>query len=648
MPPQGASLSRTCTTRESLMFHSCTLLAALILLVFSPAAFAQDHGDLATYTDVGAAEGALPIELCAPILDSDTCIQWVSADVLAFLTGGTEWVRINAAGQLLASDGAVSLPSIASKTVPTTGLFFNSNNISIVSRLGTPWTINANSGTTAANVFSNAHPSHNDRIIDVNLTTADQIGIRIALASGQTGDFMQFVDNGLVQLSVIDENAQFGIGDDDPDAMLDLVSNGSAVVPLRIEHAATPSVDYMQVVDSGGTALWVTDSTGDIDITDGQRLRYDGAIVIQGDATDNNWFFGEAGNLTMTGGTNFGIGVGALDSVTTGSGNVAIGVNSLTACATCVGNTAIGNTSLFRLNAAAPFANSNTAIGTSALQDATTSRGSIAIGALALLRATTGEFNVGIGNAAGTNNLTGTLNVFIGNSSGVGAVGTSHSRNSCFGAEACSGLAASGNNNIGIGYQGGDNITTGDNNLILGYQVDAQSATASNQMSIGNLLFSEGIDGTGTTLSSGFLGIATPTPAGILSLGNATEGGTWAFNKITTREVHTLAAANTSDTTTITIPSGASLRGCSFNVDTAVTTSSATNTWSAAFITGSTAALATAVAGALNTKANQLIVPEIASAATEIRFTAPGAETFTAGVIEALCIYESLTSMADA
>ena len=50
------------------------------------------------------------------------------------------------------------------------------------------------------------------------------------------------------------------------------------------------------------------------------------------------------------------------------------------------------------------------------------------------------------------------------------------------------------------------------NNIVLGYDIDAPSATGSNQLNIGNLLFGTGIDGTGTTLSLGNIGIGTSTP----------------------------------------------------------------------------------------------------------------------------------------
>jgi hypothetical protein len=127
---------------------------------------------------------------------------------------------------------------------------------------------------------------------------------------------------------------------------------------------------------------------------------------------------------------------------------------------------------------------------------------------------------------------------------------------------------------------------------------------------------------------------------------NNAEGGTAKLTRKNVRETHTLAAAGTSDTSAISIPSGARLLGVSFCVNTAVT-NGGDDTWSAAFITGSTTSLATAAAAAQNTKVDTMIVDEITSATTQIRFTAQ-AGSFTAGVIEIVAYYEQLTALANA
>jgi hypothetical protein len=68
-------------------------------------------------------------------------------------------------------------------------------------------------------------------------------------------------------------------------------------------------------------------------------------------------------------------------------------------------------------------------------------------------------------------------------------------------------------NNIIIGYQAADNLTTGNNNIIIGYDIDNITATADNRLNIGNLIFGTGLDGTGTTLASGNVGIGTTSPS---------------------------------------------------------------------------------------------------------------------------------------
>ena len=138
------------------------------------------------------------------------------------------------------------------------------------------------------------------------------------------------------------------------------------------------------------------------------------------------------------------------------------------------------------------------------------------------------------------------------------------------------------------------------------------------------------------------------TASDVLAVSNTLEGHTGNLAIRTAHEVITLTGAQTASTT-LDIPAGSMLLGCSLTVNTAVVTSSATNTWDCDFIGGSTTAIAAAAtAGAQNTKIDTLIVPEIASAETNIEFDAPGVETFSSGAIEAVVYYISLTSLANA
>lgn len=72
------------------------------------------------------------------------------------------------------------------------------------------------------------------------------------------------------------------------------------------------------------------------------------------------------------------------------------------------------------------------------------------------------------------------------------------------------GAITSGSHNTLFGYTAGSNITSGSGNLILGDQINAQSATASNQLSIQNIIFGTGNSATGTSVSTGKIGLGGP------------------------------------------------------------------------------------------------------------------------------------------
>ena len=160
-----------------------------------------------------------------------------------------------------------------------------------------------------------------------------------------------------------------------------------------------------------------------------------------------------------------------------------------------------------------------------------------------------GSFNILIGDNAGAwGNNKGNDNQLIGSSAGYSLNGTSTVAIGSYALEGPSPFTAINNvavgygagrsaatgasNNILLGYQAADSLTTGANNIIIGYDVEAPSNTASNQLNIGNLIFGTGIDGTGTTLSSGKIGIGTTSPYATLSVDGdiAFTGGVYDSN----------------------------------------------------------------------------------------------------------------------
>jgi hypothetical protein len=152
----------------------------------------------------------------------------------------------------------------------------------------------------------------------------------------------------------------------------------------------------------------------------------------------NNWFFGEAGNTSVSGGGNVGIGGAttyrnqALNALSSGSQNMAIGASALSKVTTASNNVAVGGTALqdtitghdnIGIGQGAAYSvngNQNVAVGGVALGGNAAGNNNVAIGYSALQN-TTGGFNIGIGWSAGTNTSTGYNNTFIGNQSGLSA-----------------------------------------------------------------------------------------------------------------------------------------------------------------------------------------------------------------------------------
>lgn len=263
-----------------------------------------------------------------------------------------------------------------------------------------------------------------------------------------------------------------------------------------------------------------------------------------------------------TGRCNVSLGYDGLYDNETGNGNVALGYNTLSNNQTGSNNIAIGYMAAYKLDAL----DNAIAIGDSALLNSGTSNyfgfesfWNIAIGKKALYANLDGMYNTAVGHLALTNNdggdenvamgykamnsnITGDGNVAIGFYSltnnrkyGNTAVGrnalfadTTGFRNTSIGdysmfksksgyentsvGAGCFYDLTSGRRNIGLGYHAGDEIETGEYNIFIGYDIEGTSSGQSNTLNIGNLLFGNGVDGTGTTISSGNIGIGNNDP----------------------------------------------------------------------------------------------------------------------------------------
>ena len=213
---------------------------------------------------------------------------------------------------------------------------------------------------------------------------------------------------------------------------------------------------------------------------------------------------------------NTGVGDQALLSNTSGNFNTAIGEYALRSNTTAEYNTAVGERALWTNSTG----HSNAAVGNSGLGSNTTGNYNSSVGRAALSQNITGSYNTALGASALQNNTSATNTVAIGYQAAVGSSGVYSNQNGVYvGYQAGTMVQDGSNNNTFIGYRAGDNVTTGASNLLIGYDIEAQSATGDNQLSIGNLIFGTGIDGTGTTISTGNIGIGDASPASLFTVG---------------------------------------------------------------------------------------------------------------------------------
>lgn len=257
-----------------------------------------------------------------------------------------------------------------------------------------------------------------------------------------------------------------------------------------------------------------------------------------------------------TGNNNIAIGIGALASSTTASDNTAVGTLALQSNLTGVDNVAIGesalasNTTASNLTATGNGAlhsnttgNYNTANGTQALYSSTIASNNIATGYQALFSNTTGNSNTANGMQALYSNIAGGLNVALGN---LALYSNTGSNNTAVGGNSGYGIT-SGTGNVLIGVSidpaSYNQITTGSNNIAIGHNVAVASSTLSNQLNIGNLIYGTNLNGTGSTLSTGNIGIGTTSPAHKLSVWGAGTSGYFSISHLTSGDVFQINSA---------------------------------------------------------------------------------------------------------
>ena len=254
-----------------------------------------------------------------------------------------------------------------------------------------------------------------------------------------------------------------GIGISNPLSRLDV--NGGIAVG---SYAGVNIAPANGLITSGNVGIGTTapnyklDVAGSANISAGSAYKYNGANVITANTTLFNYFFGNAGNLTMTGASNTAVGSFALISNTTGTSNTAVGSSALQYNTEGNYNTAIGRGALITNTTGS----NNTANGNNALSANTTGSSNTANGLNALLSNTTGSGNTASGESAlsinktGSNNTANGFNALLFNT--VGTSNTAVGYNTLF-------LNTTGISNTAIGTSALSSNTTGFSNTAVGF-----------------------------------------------------------------------------------------------------------------------------------------------------------------------------------
>jgi hypothetical protein len=348
----------------------------------------------------------------------------------------------------------------------------------------------------------------------------------------------------------ISSSGNVGIGTTSPYAKLSIENTLGGLTPLFTIASSTSGAatsTYLTVTSNGNVGIGTTLPNNLFQVKD----------LISFNNTDYNTFLGHQTGLYNVAGSQYNIFIGyqagvssSTASVNTADNNIAIGYRSLYSNTSGTENIALGSQALtsnnegsdniaigayaLRYNVSGTF---NTAVGYFALSSNVTGQGGSAFGHLAMRNTTgsnnsafginslrynnTGVSNTAIGSYAMINSVTGSYNTVVGSNAGHGVSSNSYSRNSIFGYYAGNDLST-GSNNIIIGYNSGKSLNTGSNNIVIGYDIDLPEVSSSNMLDIGNLIYATGLSSTGTTISSGNVGIGTTSPQALLTIGSST------------------------------------------------------------------------------------------------------------------------------
>ena len=275
--------------------------------------------------------------------------------------------------------------------------------------------------------------------------------------------------------------------------------------------------------------LWWNNGDNFLSITGNLRLRRptgvpassSAGVLLIGDywflhgygSIDNSWVGPSAGNFSLTGGGNTGVGYAVLNDLTNGNSNTGVGSSSLTHNAGGYSNTAIGAFSL----AANTSGFNNVAAGAAALNRNETGEANTAVGLSSLYHNIGGDKNTALGSVALYSNTSGRENTALGANALYWSTEANGNTAAGYGAM---NKTTSGSHNTAVGEIALWSNTSGARNAALGSQALWANVAGANNTAVGYGSLMRNIGGTGNT-AVGYSALYTANAAANTAVGSA-------------------------------------------------------------------------------------------------------------------------------
>ncbi|PLX27613.1 hypothetical protein C0583_00010 [Candidatus Parcubacteria bacterium] len=296
-------------------------------------------------------------------------------------------------------------------------------------------------------------------------------------------------------------------------------------VGYQAGDAMTSNSDYNTAV---GYQALQSNTYGDRNVAVGyQALKANrGGLMDPGYAVDNIAIGYQALLSGVNSHANIAIGSNS-QKVSTGYNNISIGVDSMITNNYTSDNIAIGDEALYDNYSGSQ----NVGLGSYALGRNYDAGANTALGYYAMSSVEGGDYNTAVGFIAGDGIYDDNENnTVVGSYSGYGEIGSYNTAlgndslyeggdyNTALGSYAGGGINYPSNNNIILGAKAAEASYTASGSIMIGYDIDFPSATTDNQLTIGNLIYGTDVDGVGTAVSSGNVGIGDNSPGSKLEV----------------------------------------------------------------------------------------------------------------------------------